>query len=222
MKKLSMVLIVFVFAVMAFATNIGVMDINALASYNGTAPASAIVENKNNEKLLPLNNLAQNAITLSPTDLNIYRNLKANPLPLDAQTAQIEAFEQQNKAMTERLDAISRKLNDGTATEEEIALYEEKVVLINTNFAALQKEYQDEEKKFNEYRNKIDGIILNELGAALDKVAKEQKLDIVITRRAAGTADVVLWANEASNISSKVVEEMNKNYKQDLFLSVVY
>jgi len=93
--------------------------------------------------------------------------------------------------------------------------------------AVIKKNQIDLNKKDDEYRQKMDverqryqGIFAGELEKAVAKVAKDQKLSIVVSKNvqtAQGSIEkFVLWSEDGVDITKKVVDVLNESFKPDL------
>ena len=219
MKKLFVLLLTLVLGVTAFGMDakLGIVDLDALLqNYNGFKDAGTLVTNKTNELLAPYNGIG-NLFGLSPSDLKLYRSLKEKKAPSTAQSNQIAALETASAANIAKLNQCFVTLRTRELNEEEDAFYITYSDYYKANQEALEKEITDAQNKVTYYTRNLENIIQVELDKAIEQVAKEQKLNMVIKNSVTSGEKLILWSDKSGDITVAVQNLMNKNYDKAIF-----
>ena len=98
--------------------------------------------------------------------------------------------------------------------------YDQLSVVIKKNQINLNKQDDEYRQKMDLERQRYQGIFADELNKAVAKVAKDQKLSIVVSKNvqtAQGSIEkFVLWSEDGVDITKKVVDVLNASFNSDM------
>ena len=217
MKKLTILLLLLSLAMTVFAATpaaiVGVMDVTKLNDYAGLDFINRLIKQKETALFEPLQNL-QNGFALSTDEFKEFRQLRAGVSSAD-KTRRILELETLHKNNWAELVEIQSRIADGNATDEDRARFSVLAENYNTNYSKIQKEISDNQKELQEYSAKMLEAIKTELNTAIQAVAKERNLNLVLNKSAASGDEIVFWVDDAINISNDVLKKMNDAYNKE-------
>ncbi|HEX2948280.1 MAG TPA: OmpH family outer membrane protein [Armatimonadota bacterium] len=200
------------------STGIGVLDFQTLTkNYVGTKAANDCLQSLF-QKLKSSLDVLQNGIGLNDDDFATYQKLKAQPAQ---DKAQIDKFEAQAKAAVQEFQGLEAKVQGKeTLTAEQQARYDILKKQILSASARVNEQEQQAQETMNTEVQRLQDIVKTEINNAVAKIAKDQKLSIVLNKNVQmeqGVENVVVWNDQAMDVTDKVVKALNDNFKPELF-----
>lgn len=192
---------------------IGVVDLNVVTSnYIGAKTAYTRLQDYANNAYAQVD-ILQKGIGLSPNDWTLFKGLIRQPAP---DTVKIKELEDRALANIDECRTLAKKAEKSDAEKARFAElqgyiepageeHDQMVAEIDNNCAKEQQWYQD--------------CIASQLDLALSKIAQEQKLSVVVSKNVLserGAEKIVLWNDKNVDITDKIVDYLNKNYKPAL------
>lgn len=110
-----------------------------------------------------------------------------------------DSGEKELKPVADQIKALQLKLQAGNATAKE-----------QQDYQLLTKTFQDTQKKWNDKVNAILEPVTKEIDGRIDKWAKDQGFAILMDRKVAQNSGLVIYGDEATDVTEAVVKLIKK------------
>lgn len=199
---------------------IGVVDYAKIyQSYTAFQTASDRFSTFKNEQKEPLEALRL-GIGLSADDLKLFQNLHrlgdGNRSP-EQETQYKSLADKARKNYTEYQTLAEKKKND-KLTDDDTKRLAELTTLVEPVFKLYDAMGPEVEQKVTSEGQRLQSILSKEIADTISKVAKAQKLTIVLNKDIATSNEtsekIVIWYDDSLDISDKMLVDLNAHFKQ--------
>ena len=127
---------------------------------------------------------------------------------------ELEKMMNEGKPLFEERDTLVKKLEAPALSEEARKKLEDQLSAVAEKIRQKGQEIgrfqQEKEVKLNEHRQTVLAEHFKEINRAVDRIAKENNLDLILNRTA------VLYAEPATDLTAEAVREVNKPYQKEI------
>lgn len=206
-------------AVKAAATSgIGVVDLVVIQKdYKGAAEAYERFQKFQDDAYATFSPL-QSGIGLTEADFAHYQSLIQQPAKDKDAIAKLET---QAKANVDQFNTLDGKLKAGEKlSDADQATHDTLQKQCMAVYGQLQELQQKADEAIQAEAQRYQSILMAQIDATMEKVAKDQKLLVVISKNAQtdkGTETLVLWNDKSVDITDKVIATLNANFDAKIF-----
>ena len=202
----------------ASTSGIGVVDLVAIQKdYKGTVEAYGRFQKFQEDAYATFSPL-QSGIGLTEADFAIYQKLMQQPAKDKDAIAKLEQQAQDN---VKQFNALDAKLKAGEKlSDADQASYDTLQKQCMAVYAQLQDMQQKAETSLQAEAQRYQDILMAQITATLEKVAKDQKLLMVMSKNVQtdkGTEQLILWNDKSIDVTEKVLTTLNANYDEKIF-----
>jgi Skp family chaperone for outer membrane proteins len=199
------------------ATNIAVVDLQAVqAQYQGAKVAIERFQTYAKKLYAPLNTM-QTGLGLSDEEFAQYKKLVEQPVQDKDAIDKLAAKAKANVDEFQKLEDQSK--NGAKLTDEQTARHDALKKMIYALYGQANEMNQQVEQTLGAEQQRFQELLNKLVDDAVAKVAKEQKFTLVVNRAIQSektTEKIILWNDASVDISRKVIDYLNANFKPEM------
>ena len=203
----------------ASSVTIGVVDYQTIyEKYAAVKPATQSLQNTYKSLTEPLDALRE-GIGLKTDDLKTFQDLHrlGTENRTKEQSTQFDALSHKAKENYSTYQVLTDRKKADKLTDDEKARLTELATDIDPVAASYEKQAQEMQDAITAEKQRLQKVLSDQIGETVAKVAKTQKLTLVLNKDIAAaqgeTEKIVVWSDDSLDITDKVLTLLNDDYK---------